>query len=359
MPRLSIIIKAYNEQENIARAIASALQAVAPYQGEVILADGASTDRTVEIASRYPITIVVLRQPERRCCGVGPQLGFPYTHGEYVYILDGDMELDASFVAKAIAYLDNNPDVAGVGGAVLETRAPNSEFRSRINRLNRLSDKEADMFCLNGGGLYRRAALLDVGYMSDQNLHGSEEYDLGARLRCKGWRIVRLPDHAADHFAHQLKTLPLLWRRVRNGQLLSLGEVVRASLEAEYFTKLLGEMRVLQIALVVWIYWLLAALLMTANHSWTLAAGLFLLGPALAIAAISYRHRALDLGCLSFVGWHLAVGGLLLGLWRRRVPPMQSIDCTVTSPAVPPGETAAPGEKARSLAPKSLTQSDR
>ena len=228
MRRLSVIIKAYNEEENIARAITSSLQAVAPYQGEVILADGASTDRTVEIASRCPITIVVLRHPERRCCGVGPQLGFPHTDGEYVYMLDGDMELDASFVAKAIAYLDENPDVAGVGGAVLETRAPNSEFRSRINRLNRLSDKVADMFCLNGGGLYRRAALMDVGYMSDQNLHGSEEYDLGARLRGKGWRIVRLPDHAADHFAHQLKTLPLLWRRVRNGQLLSLGEVVRA-----------------------------------------------------------------------------------------------------------------------------------
>jgi cellulose synthase/poly-beta-1,6-N-acetylglucosamine synthase-like glycosyltransferase len=291
---------------------------------------------------------------------VGPQLGFPHTDGEYVYMLDGDMELDASFIAKAIAYLDDNPDVAGVGGAVLETRAPNSEFRSRINRLNRLSDKETDMACLNGGGLYRRAALMDVGYMSDQNLHGSEEYDLGARLRGKGWRIVRLPDHAADHFAHQLKTLPLLWRRVRNGQLLSLGEVVRASLEAGYFTKLLGEMRVLQLAMVVWFYWLLAALTVTASHSWALAASLFLLGPALVIFAISFRHRALDLGCLSFVGWHLAAGGLLLGLLRKRVPPLQPIDCSVVSPAVPPGEATAPGEKARSQeAPKSLARSER
>src|SRR5262249_18585256 len=155
-----------------------------------------------------------LRQPAMRCCGAGPQLGFQHSSGAYVYILDGDMRLNAAFLTKAVAFLDAHADVGGVGGAVHETRAPNSEFRSRVNRLSRLpSDREVEMHCLNGGGLYRRSALLEVGYMSDQNLHGSEEYDLGARLRGKGWRILRLADHAADHFAHQLSTLSLLWHR--------------------------------------------------------------------------------------------------------------------------------------------------
>ena len=50
--RVSVIIKAFNEEKNICAAIESSLAAVAEMGGEVILADSHSTDRTVELASR-------------------------------------------------------------------------------------------------------------------------------------------------------------------------------------------------------------------------------------------------------------------------------------------------------------------
>ena len=59
-PTVSVIIKAFNEEQHIAGAIESALAALAGIDGEVILADGASTDRTVEIAKKYPVKIVRL-----------------------------------------------------------------------------------------------------------------------------------------------------------------------------------------------------------------------------------------------------------------------------------------------------------
>ena len=46
--RVSIIIKALNEEKLIAETIESALRAVSRVGGEVILADSCSTDRTVE-----------------------------------------------------------------------------------------------------------------------------------------------------------------------------------------------------------------------------------------------------------------------------------------------------------------------
>ena len=49
-PRVSVIIKALNEQKRIAVSIESALTAISAVGGEVILADSCSTDRTVEIA---------------------------------------------------------------------------------------------------------------------------------------------------------------------------------------------------------------------------------------------------------------------------------------------------------------------
>ena len=45
---------------------------------------------------------------------------------------------------------------------------------------------------MNGGGLYRRSAIEQTGYLSDRNLHGYEEFDLGIRLRDAGWQLHRL-----------------------------------------------------------------------------------------------------------------------------------------------------------------------
>jgi len=88
MARVSIIIKSYNEEHNIVRAIESALKALGTIQGEVILADGASTDKTVELAKAYPIKIVSLNHPSERSCGIGPELGFRVASGRFIYILD-------------------------------------------------------------------------------------------------------------------------------------------------------------------------------------------------------------------------------------------------------------------------------
>jgi GT2 family glycosyltransferase len=348
VPKLSIIIKAYNEQENIARAIESALRAAEPYDGEVILADGASTDQTVAIGVRYPVTVTELKHPGQRCCGIGAQLGFQHCSGEYVYILDGDMELDAGFIPKAIACMESDADVAGVGGEVQERRANNVEFRGRVNRLNRrVVDEKTDADRLNGGALYRRAALDDVGYMSDRNLHANEEYDLGARLRAKGWHLVRLKDHAADHFAHQLSTRQLLWHRVRSGHLLSSGEVVRAAIDAGYLSRLLREVRLVQLAVAVWIYWLVGALLALFANGAAITGLVLLAGPVLAVAAISLRHRSPAVGCLSFLVWHLAAGGLLFGLLRKRVPPQLPIESRLIACAVERQQRAATSVSSR------------
>jgi cellulose synthase/poly-beta-1,6-N-acetylglucosamine synthase-like glycosyltransferase len=86
---LSIIIKALNEERNIALGIESALAAVDGLDAEVILADSSSTDRTVEIARQYPIKIVTLNNREDRSCGVGAvwlsvqqgKVSLPYRRG--------------------------------------------------------------------------------------------------------------------------------------------------------------------------------------------------------------------------------------------------------------------------------------
>jgi glycosyltransferase involved in cell wall biosynthesis len=327
MPKVSIIIKTLNEESNIERAIRSALGAIAPFGGEVIVADSGSTDRTVERAVKFPVAVVQLARPTERCCGIAAQLGYQHSIGEYVHVLDGDMELDAGFLSHAVSFLDSHAAVAGVGGYIHEMRVENLEFEARVRRQHRREPKQAaDVDCLSGGGLYRRAAIEDVGYLSDRNLHSFEEYELGARLRAKNWRIVRLPDHAADHYSYSMRTYPLLWSRVRSGYILGIGELLRSSLACGYLKAVLFELNALRVAVGVWLYWAAVALIYILITSDRLATSFILFALLLPPIAMSVRNRSLKLGFHSVLLWYVSAIGLVIGFARSRMSPRQRVE---------------------------------
>src|SRR4051812_11710178 len=106
---ISIIIKTLNEEARIADAIESALNVNKWIPTEVIVADSASTDRTIEISRKYPVRVVQLSDPNDRSCGVGPQLGFQNATGDFILILDGDMRLRDEFVPAAMELFHQRP----------------------------------------------------------------------------------------------------------------------------------------------------------------------------------------------------------------------------------------------------------
>jgi len=117
---VSVILKTLNEEPRIGPAIESVLAALEGVGGEVIVADGGSRDRTLDIAANYPVRVVQLGPAIRPSCGIGPQLGFQYSREPFICLMDGDMLLDPDFLPEAFAYLEANPTVAGVTGYVEE-----------------------------------------------------------------------------------------------------------------------------------------------------------------------------------------------------------------------------------------------
>lgn len=75
--KVAVIIKALNEEKHIQKSVSSALSAVQPFDGLVILADSGSTDKTIAFAAEYQSHIVQLGNWNERCCGIGAQLGYP------------------------------------------------------------------------------------------------------------------------------------------------------------------------------------------------------------------------------------------------------------------------------------------
>ena len=348
--RVSIVVKALNEGPHIYRALASALDAVAELGGEVILADSGSTDDTLAQAARLPVRIVQLADPRERRCGIGPELGWRHAQGEYVYLMDGDMVLEPGFLGPALGFLARHPEVAGVGGQMIERSLASIEYRERERRAreDETHRRPGPVSRLDGGGLYRRVAIAEVGYLSDRNLHSYEELDLALRLRARGWRLWRLPLDATTHTGHTEPALRLLWRRWRSGYAWGCGELLRAALGQPWWHLLLRDLRELRLYLAVWVWWLalagLLALALAASGplqsvqlagglplellAWAALAGL----AALPWAAMTLRRRSAQAGCYAVASWCVHAAGLLRGFLVHRRPPGDPIDARVIQP---------------------------
>ncbi|WP_011582197.1 MULTISPECIES: glycosyltransferase [Chelativorans] len=317
---VSIIIKTLNEEKRIASTIEHALAGLPGGLGEVIVADSGSTDRTAEIVSHYPVTMVQIIDPAKPSCGLGGQLGFQYARYDLICLLDGDMDLEPSFLPDAINYLQNHTDVAGVTGHVQEMNLSNLEFSRRVTR-NAPENRVGEIDRMNGGGLYRRAAIESIGYLTDRNLHGYEEFDLGIRLRNAGWRLVRLDRRFVQHYGHVENSYRLLVRRWKSKYLFGIGELLRAAMGKPHFLCLLKELPELRLwgLVLAWMVFALALLVVLPNK--LLALGIVLATFAFAVAVMSLRKGGLAMGLYVVVAWFFHAAALPVGFLRSRVDP--------------------------------------
>lgn len=329
---VSIIIKTLNEEKRIAATIESALAALADLQGEVIIADSGSSDRTIEIASGYPVVIAQIVPPARPSCGIGPQLGFQHSRHDYICLIDGDMLLDPGFLDAAIHFLIESPAVAGVSGHVEEMQISNLEYARRVQR-DAPENRTGPIDRMNGGGLYRRSAIEQAGYLSDRNLHGYEEFDLGIRLRNAGWEMHRLDRRFVQHFGHSLNSYRLLIRRWKNKYLHGIGELLRASLGKPYFLQVLRELPELKLWGAVYLWWALSIALILFVPNKTLAITLVFALLAGIVVLMSWRKGGLRMGLYTVIAWFFHAAALPAGFLRKRQKPELPIESRIIGSA--------------------------
>lgn len=323
--QVSVIIKTLNEEKNIRNTIQSAMDALNDLNGEIILADSFSTDRTVEIASEYPIRVVRLKNSSEKCCGIGGQLGYQYAKGQFIWIVDGDMTLNKNFLTHALNYLNENPKTAGVGGKVEERNLDSLEFRARVQRAPRnLQPGLVDR--LDGGGVYRRTAIESIQYFTNRNLHSYEEYELAVRLRNKGWDLHRIDLVATSHFGHKTEAYKLLGKRWRSGYALGIGELLRSSIGREYFKLLISEVREIRVYFLVIIWWLTMTLFVAAGLTRdSVYLFHFILLLALPFCAMSLKKRSITTGIYSVVSWNIYALGLVKGFTKTQIQPSTNV----------------------------------
>lgn len=319
--RVAIVIKALNEEKHIRRCVESAVAAAELVSGIVILADSGSRDQTIAIASQYPISIVQLSDWSERCCGIGAQLGYQFADADYVYILDGDMELDVAFLPSALRFLAEHPEHAGVAGLVEEHGGGNYEFEMR-----KAQDDGRQLglqTALDMGGLYRVAMLKTVGHLTNRNLHSYEEKELGLRLTTTGLLLERIAVPAIRHYGKTDNSMMLLWRRWRSRHIDGPGEWIRALTGTAQFWTVCWMFKQFWLVLLSWLL-LLAGLVTLWQTDWSLITALLL--QLVFLLHFMQKNRSLRFGLIGFVNIHVSAAGMLRGLLRTQRDPGQYID---------------------------------
>lgn len=320
MTELSVVLITRNQAWSVSRLVESVLQATLPVSSkEIILVDSASTDATVELACRYPITIFRLQPGQRLSPAIGRYIGFNQTHGEYILFLDGDTRLFPSWLEHALPVM-RQPQIAAVTGRVihLPTSAVAGELPLPLQK-TRLAPPREVSYGSGAATMYRRSVLENVGTFNPY-LESDEEPELGLRIRHAGYRILELDHPVVCHYSDApVAVCTVLSRRKRNF-LVGIGQAARYHLRSGLLRHWLKERWWGPASLI----WLATGLVMTLGSliahdfrwlaSWTV-------GLCLLIAYLSFRKRSLIGALVAAFNWVLLAEGVLRGFLMKSLPP--------------------------------------
>ncbi|APE95098.1 glycosyltransferase family 2 protein [Halodesulfurarchaeum formicicum] len=293
---LSVVIITENEEDRVRECIESVFEACRAVPSfEVILVDSASTDRTVEYAAEYPITVLRIPEEHTVSCGAGRYVGDRVARGELVLHVDGDMTLTKSWLPRAIEQL-GDPQVVAVEG--------------NLDTSTQTGVKDVDK--VGGVMLYDATALAAVGGF-DPYLLGYEDVDVGFRLKEAGYRLVRLPEVSAVHNAGEGFSEPV--QRWRQGYLIAPGQTVRKWAHSPSMLWRLIRRQRYKVALGIWL----------GVGVLSLLSGTMLLGWLL-LSLVGFGVVASKLGIVGaariFLAKGMGVVGLIEGL-RTPTPPAE------------------------------------
>lgn len=173
-PLVTVIVTTRNNETTLGACLASiAAQSYDPI--ELIVIDNNSTDATPEIAGTYT-PLVFTKGPER---SAQRNYGASLAHGEYLLIIDSDMELSEHVIQDCINTVQDNPDTKA---AIIPEESFGEGFWAKCKKLER-------SFYI-GQDAIEAARFFDAELYSslggyNERMTGGEDWDLTRRARAQ------------------------------------------------------------------------------------------------------------------------------------------------------------------------------
>ncbi len=207
LPRISIIVPAYNEGVLMRDTIQSLLQQDYP-DYEIIIVDDGSTDDTRAIAremigeyERPGGGRVEVKLVEKPNGGKSTALnaGIQVSSGEFVLNVDGDSQLSPQTLRRTIRHF-SEPQMGAVAGNVkvvnrtnIWTKLQALEYVEGLN-MARSAQSLAKLVNIIPGplGLFRKQAIVEAGWYSSDTY--AEDCDITLKIIRGGWRVEYEPE---------------------------------------------------------------------------------------------------------------------------------------------------------------------
>ncbi|NNE71635.1 MAG: glycosyltransferase family 2 protein [Rhodothermales bacterium] len=219
-PRVSVLVVSWNARPLLERCLPSVAATDHP-DFEVVLVDNGSTDDSVAwVTANLPTVRILQLEDNLGFCG-GNNRGIEATDGEFVVLLNNDVEVEPDWLTHLVARVDSDPSIAAVQPKLLQfgDRGTFEYAGAAGGHLDRLGypfargrlffdletdrgqyDEPADVFWATGAALLlRRSALETVGLLDEAFEFHMEEIDLCWRLRRAGYRVMTEPRAKAYH----------------------------------------------------------------------------------------------------------------------------------------------------------------
>lgn len=200
-PRVSIVIRAFNEEKHIGRLLA-AIRKQTLRNPEIILVDSGSTDRTLAIARPYRVRVVHIK-PRDFTFGRSLNLGMAAARGEAVVLASAHvLPMHNDWLANLVAPF-NDANVALAYGKQRGTK--DSKFSEAQHWLRwypeRSNFDQAHGYCNNANAAIRRRVWKQNPF--DEELTGLEDLAWGSWARQAGHKIAYVANAGVLHLHNE------------------------------------------------------------------------------------------------------------------------------------------------------------
>jgi glycosyltransferase involved in cell wall biosynthesis len=210
---LSLVIPCSNEEKHIAKCLDSIFENdYSTVQLEILVVDAMSTDRTRPILAEYrqkwPM-IRVLDNPQR-LIPIAMNIGLRYARGQVILKIDAHSTYPRDYISKCVESLTRS--CADNAGGIARILPANESLTAKAialalahpfasgNAYVKVGAKEPRWADSAAFGCWKKEVLEKIGGWNE-NLAGSSDMDLNARLKEAGGRILLDPEIQINYYA--------------------------------------------------------------------------------------------------------------------------------------------------------------